>query len=261
MARGERVVVLALTERDGTWDPGVVTLEATPVAAGYRLTGRKMYVLDADLADELLVVARDGDSGRLLVVAVPAGAAGMKVEEMRGWNAQPFFAVTFDRVAVGQDAVVIAPGNADRAIQEASDEATIVLCAYMVGGAERVYEIALRYAHSRRQFGQPIAKFQRVQDHLIDMRGAIDKARYATLDAVESFEKGDPTAVRAISLAKALASEGFYEACDHAHHVHAGIGSDKNYGLYLYTKACHTYMHFLGGPAQHEARIAEALGF
>jgi alkylation response protein AidB-like acyl-CoA dehydrogenase len=129
----------------------------------------------------------------------------------------------------------------------------------MVGAAERVYEMTIDYSHHRVQFGQSISRFQRVQDHVINIRNHVDAARLTTQEALERLERNDPQAEKYISLAKALTSEGFYQSCEAAHHVHAGIGSVKNYGLYLYTKASHSLYHYLGSPDMHEERVGELL--
>jgi len=60
-------------------------------------------------------------------------------------------------------------------------------------------------------------------------------------------------------VAKAVCSEGFYQVCEAAHHVHAGVGSDKAYGLYLYTERSHSLYHYLGDPAFHRQRLARLL--
>ena len=67
-------------------------------------------------------------------------------------------------------------------------------------------------------------------------------------------------AVSAINLCKAVASEGYYEACNFAHEVHAGVGSMTEYGLTLHTAASRTLYHFLGDPKQHRRELATALG-
>jgi alkylation response protein AidB-like acyl-CoA dehydrogenase len=259
LAAGSEVWALAFTEADARWEPAGVRAEAREADGGYRLRGVKQYVQDAGIADQLLVCARSVESGELVILAVPADAEGVVITEMRGWNIQPFFEVILDEAKA--DYLVAAGAEAERALESALEQATVLLCAYLIGAAERVYEITLRYAHTRRQFGQAIARFQRVQDHLIDMRNAIDRASVATLQALEDVESDSGRRTQSISLAKGLVSDGFFFCCEEAHHVHAGIGSDKDYGLYLYSQASHTYYHYLGSPADHEERLARVLGF
>ena len=139
------------------------------------------------------------------------------------------------------------------------DTATVLLCAYMAGAGRRVYEVSLGYAQQRVQFGQPIARFQRVQDHLIEMLNHADAARWTTFEAAWKLENSKPGAQEAVSVAKAVCSEGFYHVCEAAHHVHGGVGSDKAYGLYLYTERSRSLYHYLGDPAFHRQRLAGLL--
>jgi alkylation response protein AidB-like acyl-CoA dehydrogenase len=156
--------------------------------------------------------------------------------------------------------VVGRPGDAWRALEPALDSATALLCAYMAGAARRVHEMTLAYAQRRVQFGQPIARFQRVQDHLVDQLNHADAARWTAFEAVWKLETERPDAQAAVSVAKAVASEGFYHACEAAHHVHAGVGSDRAYGLYLYTQTSRSLYHHLGDPAHHRRRLVSLLG-
>ena len=63
-----------------------------------------------------------------------------------------------------------------------------------------------------------------------------------------------------VHLAKLVGSEGYYQACNYAHEVHAGVGSMTEYGLTLHTAASRTLYHCLGDPKFHRRRLAEALG-
>ena len=135
----------------------------------------------------------------------------------------------------------------------------VVLCSYMIGAAERVYEMTIDYSHQRVQFGQSISRFQRVADRVIEQRNLIDAARLTTQEALDLLARDDPEAAKYVSVAKALTSQGFYLTCEEAHHVHAGIGSTKEFGLYLYTQASHSLYHYLGSPDVHEERVGALL--
>ena len=63
-----------------------------------------------------------------------------------------------------------------------------------------------------------------------------------------------------VHLAKAVSSEAYLQACDHAHEVHAGVASMTEYGLTLHTTASRTLYTYLGDPRFHRHRLAEALG-
>ena len=63
----------------------------------------------------------------------------------------------------------------------------------------------------------------------------------------------------AVSLAKIVASQGYVQGAEEAHHVFAGYGADNALGLWLFTRKARTLYHYLGDPEHHRARLARAL--
>ena len=139
------------------------------------------------------------------------------------------------------------------------DKATAVLSMYMAGGTQRVHEMALEYSQTRIAFGVPIGTFQRVQDHVIDALTEADAAKWSSYEALSQLDDGAREAPVSISMAKAIASVGFAKACDASHMVHAGIGTDLDFGLTQYTKRARTLQHYLGDAPFHKARMARLL--
>ncbi len=262
IARGERIVTLAFTEAGYGWGPEHVQITATAKRGAFVLSGAKQLVPDAGVADQLICVARTshgaGPEG-LTLFLVDATASGVERRRVQGFVGEPLYEVTFSDVEVSSDSVIGELHQGWQALSPALDAATAVLCAYIAGAGRRVYEFTLEYAQRREQFGQPIARFQRVQDHLIDMLNHVDASRWTAYEAVWKLENGKAEGQEAVSVAKAVASEGFYQLCESSHHVHAGVGSDKAYGLYLYTKKSRSLYHYLGDPAFHRQRLATLL--
>ena len=263
VARGEQILALAYTEADYGWGAEHVGMTATARDGGFVLEGTKQFVPDAGIADQLICVTRTRSSGDLrqglTLFLVEREAAGVQHRPMTGFFGDPLHEVTFSGVEVSPDSVIGEVDQGWEVLTPALDTATALLCAYIAGASRRVYEITLAYAQRRVQFGQPIARFQRVQDHLIDMVNNADAARWTACEAVWKLETGKPDAEEAVSVAKAVASEGFYQLCESSHHVHAGVGSDQAYGLYLYTKKSRSLYHYLGDPAFHRQRLAGLL--
>ena len=273
VARGELILALACTEAGYGWGPEHVRLTATPIAGGaFVLDGTKQFVPDAGIAGQLICVARtasSADAARtassgdeqegLTLFLVARDAAGVQLRPMTGFVGEPLYEVIFSGVEVSPDGIIGEVHRGWEVLAPALDSATALICAYIAGASRKVYERSLAYAQGRVQFGQPIARFQRVQDHLIDMVNNADGARWTAYEAVWKLENGKPGAEEAVSVAKVVASEGFYQLCESSHHLHAGIGSDEAYGLYLYTKASRSLYHYLGDPAFHRRRLARLL--
>ena len=128
----------------------------------------------------------------------------------------------------------------------------------MVGGCQAVYDMSVSHSRTRVQFGVPVGRFQRVQDHIVRLVNHLDAARWTTGEALWKLDTGRP-AEASVHLAKAVASEGYLEACNAAHEVHAGIGSVNEYGLAAHTQMSRTLFHYLGDPRWHKRRMADAL--
>ena len=99
--------------------------------------------------------------------------------------------------------------------------------------------MSVKHSQQRVQFGVPIGRFQRVQDHVIRLVNHLDAARWTTAEALWKLDTGRP-ATDAVHMAKAVTSEGYLEACNAAHEVHAGQGSLIEYGLVAHTQMSRT---------------------
>ena len=192
-------------------------------------------------------------------MAVDRTAPGVSVRVMDGWIGPKACEINFENVSVDSADVLGKPGSAWSSIEYAMDRATAVLCAFMAGGTQAVYDMTREYSQTRIAFGVPIGTFQRVQDHAIDALTDADSAKWTAYEALWQLDEDMPDAPVGVSTAKSVASLGFPRACDAAHHVHAGIGADLDYGLTQYTKRARTLQHYLGDHAYHKARIANLL--
>ena len=256
IASGEAVVTVAIAEPNTSWGVSGVTLRAQRQGATYRLHGTKLFVSDATSATHVIVAVRTGDRptdvSLLLVDARAPGTRARRLPGFLSWQGE----MTFD----GAEAELL--GDAEHhgwaALERALLKAWPVLCAYMVGGCQAVFDMSVTHSQVRVQFGVPIGKFQRVQDHVIRLVNHLDSARWTTNEALWKLDTGRP-AVAAVHMAKAVASEGYLEACNAAHEVHAGQGSLIEYGLVAHTQMSRTLFAYLGDPRWHKRRMADAL--
>ena len=153
ICRGEARSTLALLEAGATWD----LPDAKLAAADGRLNGEKLFVLDADVADFIVVAGQTG------VFLVEAQAPGLSITPMpaldltRNFDAVQFKDTPAEKLGEGTN---LAP---------ALNIATAALVAEMVGGMQRVLDLTVDYAKMRKQFGKPIGTFQAVQHQCADM--------------------------------------------------------------------------------------------
>jgi alkylation response protein AidB-like acyl-CoA dehydrogenase len=263
LASGERIAAFALTEPDWGWGVENVQLRAEASSSGgYRLNGTKLFVFDAHTADDLIVVARPPDVSTpgALVLLVPKTTPGVSVRRIEGFLTAEC-EVNFENVEVSADAALGGPDSTEtRANLEAALlRATPILCAYKVGGARRVFEMSVEYSRTRRQFGQPIGRFQHVQNHIVQLVNHLDAARWTTFEAIWKLDEAKRGAEVSTHLAKICASEGFIQATNYAHEVHAGVGVMREYGLTQFTRLSRSLYYALGDPKWHRKRLAHLL--
>ena len=256
LASGERVFALAITEANYGWSAEHVRMSAVKDGSGLKLNGRKAYVHDAMFATDLLVAVR-GDAG-VSLVRVDSGASGVTVRPLDGFLTS-IAEVSFENVRVGAEDVIGTAGSAWAPLQRAMLAAIPVLCAFKVGGCKSVFEMSVQYSKDRLQFGQPIGRFQRVQDHVIHIVNYLDAARWTTYEALWKLDTAQDAAA-SVHMAKSVSSESYLRACDFGHEVHAGIGVMREYGLTLHTKMSRSLYHCLGAPKVHRRQMERVLG-
>ena len=262
IAGGTQTLALAVTEPDYGWGPEKIGMKATRKNGSYVLNGCKLFVHDACTASHLICAARTGGgddpSQGVSLFVVDASSPGISVRNLPGFMAW-VGEVNFDSVEVPDDALLgNQAGGGSQVLERGMEKAIPVLCAYKVGGCEAVFDMSVAYSQTRIQFGVPIGRFQRVQDHIIEVVNSLDAARWSTYEALWKLDTERPAA-EGVHMAKAISSEAYYMACNHAHEVHAGVGVMTEYGLTLHTKMSRTLYHCLGDPRHHKRQLAQVL--
>jgi alkylation response protein AidB-like acyl-CoA dehydrogenase len=261
LASGSERVTVALSESTHGWSPADIRTTLTDKDGGLLLEGRKLFVPDAAGATRVLVAARLGDSGAIGLVLVDLDAPGVSHQLIDGFVSWQSL-VTFDGVRIDPDRVL---GAADTdswpGIERAVHQAIPLLGSYQVGSCQAVFDMSLQYTRSRIAFGQPIGKFQRVQDHAIELVNHLDAARWTTYEAIWKFETSEPGFLAAMHMAKSIVAEAHWEACNFAHEIHAGIGVDMQYDLAKHTYLSRSLYHFLGEPLWHRDQMTRELNW
>ena len=266
IAEGKSIVTLALTEPDYGWSPECIPLTATAKGDSFVLNGTKRYVPDAQTANKIICVARTRESADpsegITLFLVDKASRGLSTRIISGFTGEKLCELTFNSVAVPVSNVL---GERDKgwpAMVKPMNKAAVILSAYMVGACQHLLDMTVEYAKTRVQFGQPIGAFQWVQGYIIEQANQLEKARWLTYEAMWKLDANKPDREQdeAVSLAKAVASEAFQECGHLGHEVHAGLGVDKKYPLYIYGKKSKTLYSYLGDPHHHRQRIAQTLG-
>jgi alkylation response protein AidB-like acyl-CoA dehydrogenase len=263
IASGQRIFALAALDPSPRWGPEAVQATATKSGGNYTITAAKPFVHYANAADSYLVAARTSPRGAnpadgITLFVVDKSQAGVNGRDLFEGTQTGFGEVTLENVTVPESAIVGGEGNGWHTLEAALQEALPVLNAYCVGGLETVCEYALSYSQTRIVFAQPIGRFQRVQDRIIEAVNHRDAARWTTWEAIWKLETGRPAA-GSIHLAKAVSSDGYYDATNLSTEVHAGIGIEDGTGLNVHIKMSRGLYSYLGDPRYHRRRMVDAL--
>ncbi|MCS6802517.1 MAG: acyl-CoA dehydrogenase family protein [Chloroflexota bacterium] len=255
--RGERIVTWAGQEPAARYDPTVIETTVREEGEELILNGVKLFVAYPHIATDLLVVARD--RGGLSLLLVDAAAPGIERTRLNVVDRGQQYEVVFREVRVPATATIGPRGGAAEIIRLALAEWTVATCAFMVGGMERAFEMAVDYSKTRVQFGRPIGSFQALQHKAANMLVDVEGARLVTFQAAYLLFH-EPPADREVSIAKAWTSEAYRRVCTEAHQMHGAIGFTWEYDLQLFTRRMRVLEGALGDADYHRRQVAAALG-
>lgn len=220
---GKKVGAVCMTEPDAGSDLFAMTTRATEEGGKWLLTGAKTWVTSAPVADFFTVFARTGEK-ELGAFLVERGAPGLEIGraiEKAGVRASLTSEVHLTDVpatcALGE------PAGGAKYLRDLLAEIRVVTAALALGVARAAMEEARRWASERKQFGQPIERFQAVAEHLAEMATDLEAARRLTHWAAWRSDQKLPNA-REASMAKLFASEAALRVCERAARVTASWG-------------------------------------
>jgi alkylation response protein AidB-like acyl-CoA dehydrogenase len=255
---GELRATVASYESEGSWNPRDIPVQLRVVAApgtGFRASGRKLWVLDA--ADAGLIVCSAVHEAQLKLFSVRPDAPGVTLTHTAALDAtRKVYQLELADVLVGAEDVIARGERAVDALAHSIQVATVVVCAELVGIAQRVLEITVEYARTRQQFSRPIGAFQAVQHQCADMLVWTESARSAAYYAAWALSTGAPDAGRAVAVAKAYASDATCAVCHRGVQVHGGIGFTWEHDLHLYLKRARSGAALFGDATFQREQIA-----
>ena len=264
IAGGSLTATLAVAEESGSWELADVAATARPTAraagGGWAVSGDKLFVIDGDTADLLLVAAHAPDGPGVFAIergAAGNGAAGLESARLDTLDlTRALASVTLRetpavRVGAGRDAAWLS---------EARDLALAALAAEQLGGAARCLDMSVGYAKVREQFGRPIGSFQAIKHKCANMLLDVECGRSAVHHASEAVAGRQPDAPLAAALAYIHCSQAFTRAAKECIQIHGGIGYTWEHDAHLYLRRAKSSELLFGPPARQRARLAELAG-
>jgi alkylation response protein AidB-like acyl-CoA dehydrogenase len=259
IAAGECKLALAHGEPDARYVLDHVRATARQEGSGWLLTGTKQTVLDGAVADRFLVSAQVPGGGISLLL-VDAAAAGLEVIRYRTQDDRSAADLVLHDVRVPADAQLGAHGDALPAIERAFDRGIAALCAEAVGAIDAVMQATIEYTKSRKQFGQPIGRFQALQHRMADMFVHAAQARSMSALATERCTRPDAAGRRRdIAAAKAYINKAARFVGQQAVQLHGGMGLADELAVGHYFKRLTLIDATFGDTAHHLATVSAAI--
>ena len=208
----QRPVAYCITEAEAGTDVSGIKTTAAPDGDGWRLTGEKLWIHNAPVADTAYVLARTNpEAGHrgMSIFIVDLTSEGVRrgpKEHKMGQRASQVGGLAFDHVKLPVNALLGAKNRGFHIMMSVLDKGRIGIAALAVGIAQAGLEAALDYAKMRRQFGKPIADNQGLAWMLADMAKDIAAARALVHRAALLMDHGLPCTMDC-SIAKCFASD------------------------------------------------------
>jgi alkylation response protein AidB-like acyl-CoA dehydrogenase len=264
IAAGEAKATLAWTEPNVRWDAAGVTTTARAAGGDVVLSGTKLFVPDAHLADVLVVAARTSERPRpedgVSLFLVPKDAKGLETKLLPTMDqTRKLCEVSLRDVRVPAAALLGARDGGWPALVRVVERATVALCAEMCGGAQRVLEMTTEYAKIRVAFGKPIGAYQGVKHRAADMLVDVENAKSLTYYAAWAVDENVAEAPLAASMAKAYVTDAYRKVAGAGIQLHGGIGFTWEHDLHLYFKRAKSSEFTFGDSTYHRERVAQLI--
>ena len=234
IASGERILTPAWLEPRNGFGPKGVQLRAEPDGDGFVLSGTKMHVNFARVADRLLVLARTGDGLEDVdLFIVDPNASGVTLSQRFNLGSEATFRVDFEGVRVSEADRIGAAGSGWTTWNTVMLDGIVLAAAQAAGGAKAALEMTIDFAKTREQFGKPLGAFQSISHYLADAATQIEGGSTLVYDAAWSRSIGKDTKLMA-PLAKLFMCHAYRDVTAMCQQVWGGVGFTIEYDIQLY---------------------------
>ncbi len=264
IATGDWLLALAL-EEGPRHAPYAITTKAEKAGDGYTLNGKKTFVLDGHVADQLIVVARTscktGDRDGLTLFLVEPTTPGVKITRTIMADSRNAANIEFSGVKLAADAVLGGVDQGADILDPVLDRARIALSAEMLGCIRESFERTIEYLKTRQQFGVLIGSFQALKHRAAEMFCEIELSISVVLDALIAIDENRNDVPQMASLAKARLNDTFFLVSNEALQMHGGIGMTDEFDIGLFMKRARVAQASFGDTVFHRDRYASLEGY
>ncbi len=227
LASGRRLAAFGLTEPGAGSDAGATSTTARLESREWVIDGAKMFITNAgtEISALVTITARTGpdEISNIVICNGTAGYTQSAPMKKMGWRSSDTRELHFAGCRVPEDHLLGPRGGGFRQFLEILDGGRISVAALGLGAAQGAYEMSLRYAREREQFGRPIGRFQAIQFKLADMATEIEAGRNLVYKAAWLKDAGRDFA-QVAAMAKLYTGELSRRVCNEAVQIHGGYG-------------------------------------
>ncbi|MGD9033411.1 MAG: acyl-CoA dehydrogenase family protein [Desulfobacteraceae bacterium] len=240
IANGESICAISLIEPGINFDTNNINTTAISGDDHYLLNGKAPFISNADVADFLMVLAKDGHSQGTeaidfyVVEKKSSGYAFEKKGELLGEGSRQACEVVFKDCKVSGENRFTPDKGGVKAIMKILKANNFMTAARALGLAQGAFDHALEYAKTRVQFGRPIAKFQGIQFLLAEMAAKIEAVRQLLYKACTEMDKGSKEAIRLGAMAKSFACDVAMDVSVDSVQIFGAYGVSREYPVSRY---------------------------
>ncbi|TGV57886.1 acyl-CoA dehydrogenase [bacterium M00.F.Ca.ET.141.01.1.1] len=262
LASGEWIGCFGLTEPDAGSDPGGMKTRAEKIASGYKLTGSKMWISNAPVADVFVVWAKvKGENGKdeIRGFVLEKGMKGLSAPKIGGklsLRASITGEVVMEGVEVGEDALLPNAKGLGGPFG-CLNRARFGISWGSMGAAEDCWHRARQYGLDRKQFGKPLAGTQLYQKKLADMQTEIALGLQASLRVGRLLDEGK-MAPEMISIVKRNNCGKALDIARQARDMHGGNGIQIGYHVMRHAQNLETVNTYEGTHDVHALILGRA---
>lgn len=252
VADGRRIVAGAWMDSAGT--DGSQPLVGVPDGTGWRVSGKKVGVAAAGLADTVVFPVQFSDQNRVAVL--PTGVDGLKIELAETTSREIQGTLTFEAVAIGPENLLY--GDGAKISAQVMHRAQVGTCALVLGCCEEALSMTALHVSEREQFGRPLSTNQGVALQAADAAIDTDCIRVTLQQAAWRLDAGLDSSLT-VPTAKWWAAEGGQRVVVTTQHLHGGTGADISHPVHRYFLWVVHLADTLGGAGAHLTRLGEEI--
>lgn len=260
IAEGNILVSLA-SEESNSHQPLKISTQYSKTEDGFSISGKKVFVLDGNVADYFVVTATDLDKNGITLFIIDAKTEGITIEKKIMMDSRNAAIVTFDNVKVSDIDMIGEEGKGKRTLEKALDIARIGLSAEMLGSMQEAFDRTIAYLKERKQFGVVIGTFQALQHRAADMYCEIQVCKSLVIKALQAIDTDSPMLPYIASMTKSKVGETLQLVTNEGIQLFGGIGMTDDEEIGFFMKRARVAQQTFGDYNYHLDRFATLSGF